>query len=99
MPVRGKFMRLKPALEAAAVEPFLCPLLRAFHEIARRRKIIRRHSERAERRHEANMDFVPELLEIPYDLPRDQQGDRVQGPGNRPFGRFLAQAISFGGSY
>jgi hypothetical protein len=86
MPVRSKLMGLKPAGQPAAVEPSSRRLRRSLHEITRRRKIIWRHIERAERRDKANVDLLSEPLKIADDLPRNQQGDRVQGPGDR-FGR------------
>ena len=82
MMVRCKFVRLKPALKAATVEPIARPLRRSLHEIVRRREIIRRHIKRANRWHKANVDVIPKLLKLADDLPGDQQGDPMQGPGD-----------------
>ncbi len=58
----------KPARQAAASQPFARHLRPALHEMTRCRRIIRRHFERAEPRHEANLDFFSVLLEILDDL-------------------------------
>ena len=71
--------------KAAAIEPFSSALLGALNEMTRRREIVWRHVERTERRHDANIDLVREPLEIVDESPRDQQGDCVQGPCDRPF--------------
>lgn len=64
MVVRLKFGRPGSPREAAAIEPFSSALLGALHEMTRRREIVWRHFERTERRHDANIYLVRELLDI-----------------------------------
>lgn len=97
MVVRLKFLRLESPRKAAAIQPFSSAVHRALHEMTRCREIVWRHVERTERRHDANIDLVREPLEVVDESPRDQQGDCMQNPGDRPFGSsFKAQAYPVG---
>jgi hypothetical protein len=93
MVVRLKFLRPGSPQKAAAVEPFSRALLGALHEMTRHREIVWRHFERTERRHDANIDLVGEPLEIVDEPPRDQQGDCVQGPSDRPSSKAQAYPV------
>jgi hypothetical protein len=92
MVVRLKFLGPGSPRKAAAIEPFSSALLGALHEMMRRREIVWQHFERTERRHDANINLVGEPLEIVDEPPRDQQGDCVQGPSDRPFRRLIQGA-------
>jgi hypothetical protein len=94
--VRLKFGRPGSPRKAAVIEPFSRALLGPLDEMTRRREIVGRHFERTKRRHDEHIDFVREPLEIVNEPPRDQQGDCVQGPCDRPFRR-LVQVASISG--
>jgi hypothetical protein len=91
MVVRLKFLGPGSPRKAAAIEPFSSALLGALNEITRCREIIWRHVKRTERRHDANLDLVGELLDIVDESPLDQQGDCMQDPGDRPFSAALSR--------
>jgi len=71
MAVRLKFRRERAKRKAAAAEPLSSIGCRAPNEMNRRREIIRRNSERAKCRHDADVDLVREALEITDELSCD----------------------------